>query len=493
MLYIAIFFLICALGAVVFLALKLQSKDAELKNKDLSEQLIIKEREALLQEQNALEQELARAQSRKALAAEKITEADSALREAQRRCGLREPLSAEDFIDWLRKVEIAAKAQGEYRLCREEQEPFFAKAEELKRILLECRAVLPFYNGDSEDFYALVSAAEEKIEAIAELNAEIGRSLQKQQEILAGKQGISEDIEIIAKREQQAEQAWRGLLQNYFNGQINSALSADNLKVLSELIPYKIAADRSGREITALRAELEDALQKQMPELPQNKNAAESALTVEQTRISEAEERIRQAVAAKTEAETHLQGLIGGDRAARLEQQKQVLILEMQDTAEQYLRLKFGCKLAEAALSSYHKLHRSGMMTATERAFSELTQGAYQSLQTRAEGDKDVLLAISANGAGKRAEDMSKGARFQLYMALRAAAYEEDLLKRNINMPFFCDDIFETFDEERTKAACRLMQRIGQKGQAIYLTHHRHVAEIAREVCGENVTIHSIN
>lgn len=491
MLYIVIFFLICALGAVVFLALKLQSKDAELKNKDLTDQLLIKEREILLKEQNALEQELAQAQSQRFLAEEKIAEAGSALLKTQRQCGLTEPLSAEDFIDWLRNVELAAKAQGEYRLCQKEQAPFFAKAEELRQILLEYRPALRVYNGDREDFHALVSAAEEKIEAIAALNAEIERSRQKHQEILIEKQKISKNIEAIAQQERQAEQVWQGLSQNYFNGQTDNTLLADNLTILSDLIPLKTAADRSKREIEALRAELA-TLQKQMPDIPLDKNAIEPALTTEQERISDVEERIRQAVAAKTQAETFLQRLIGGNRAAQLEQRKQVLILEMQEKAEQYLRLKFGCKLAESALSSYHKLHRSGMMTATERAFSELTQGAYQSLQTRTEGDKEVLLAITANGSGKRAEDMSKGTRFQLYMALRAAAYEEDLLKRNINMPFFCDDIFETFDEERTRSACRLMQHIGQKGQAIYLTHHRHVAEIAQDVCGANVTIHSI-
>lgn len=59
-------------------------------------------------------------------------------------------------------------------------------------------------------------------------------------------------------------------------------------------------------------------------------------------------------------------------------------------------------------------------------------------------------------------------------------------------LPFFCDDVFETFDEDRTRAACTLMQRIGQTGQAIYLTHHKHVVDIARQVCGAGVTVHEI-
>ena len=131
------------------------------------------------------------------------------------------------------------------------------------------------------------------------------------------------------------------------------------------------------------------------------------------------------------------------------------------------------------------------MLRATERAFCELTSGAYIGLETQPEGNSEILLAIDKHGASKQAYDLSKGTRFQLYLALRAAAYEQ-LVSKHSSLPFFCDDIFETFDEDRTRSACRLMQHIGTMGQSIYLTHHRHVVDIAREVCGDDVMIHEI-
>ena len=60
------------------------------------------------------------------------------------------------------------------------------------------------------------------------------------------------------------------------------------------------------------------------------------------------------------------------------------------------------------------------------------------------------------------------------------------------HLAFQCDDIFETFDEDRTAAACKLMHSIAGIGQAIYFTHHAHVAEIAQRECREGVTIHEI-
>ena len=131
------------------------------------------------------------------------------------------------------------------------------------------------------------------------------------------------------------------------------------------------------------------------------------------------------------------------------------------------------------------------MMQATEAAFAELTNGAYSHLQTQVDGASETLLALDGGGMAKQAQDMSKGTRFQLYLALRAAAYEQ-LAEQGTSLPFFCDDIFETFDEERTRSACRVMERIGRQGQAIYLTHHQHVVDIARGVCGDGVQIHNI-
>lgn len=197
------------------------------------------------------------------------------------------------------------------------------------------------------------------------------------------------------------------------------------------------------------------------------------------------------AIEARTSAAQALRAIGGDADVALLVEKKTTLELEMQEVALRHLELSLGHRLAEAAIRRYRDAHRSAMIQATETAFSQLTNGAYSKLQTQVDGAAETLLALDASGMAKQAQDMSKGTRFQLYLALRAAAYEQ-LADQGAALPFFCDDIFETFDEERTRSACRLMQRIGRRGQAIYLTHHQHVVDIARDVCGENVQIHSI-
>jgi uncharacterized protein YhaN len=198
------------------------------------------------------------------------------------------------------------------------------------------------------------------------------------------------------------------------------------------------------------------------------------------------------AIIARTKAQEALSRVTGdADVATRVARQR-TLEVEMQDGTLRYLEDRLSLMLAERALRRYRDSHRGGMLVATETAFRTLTNGAYASLTTQAEGQTEALVAIqSASGAAKQAREMSKGTKFQLYLALRAAAYEQVAASGTV-LPFFCDDIFETFDEGRTTAACGLLSQIGQRGQAIYLTHHKHVVDIARALCGDAVQVHQV-
>ena len=58
-------------------------------------------------------------------------------------------------------------------------------------------------------------------------------------------------------------------------------------------------------------------------------------------------------------------------------------------------------------------------------------------------------------------------------------------------MPFVADDIMETFDDFRAAEAFRLFAGMAEVGQVIYLTHHRHLIDVARAAC-PTVTVHDL-
>jgi uncharacterized protein YhaN len=205
-----------------------------------------------------------------------------------------------------------------------------------------------------------------------------------------------------------------------------------------------------------------------------------------------AEKDLTQSIGDLRSASDKLQSVGGDDAVVRLEEERQTAFLTITDQAKQNLRLHLGVMAAERALARYRDKHRSSMLSDTAKAFQTLTTGRYSNLQTQPNGQKEILLALREDD--KRSisvVDMSKGTRFQLYLALRLAGYHQ-FSSSGTTLPFIADDIMETFDNTRTSAALDLLQQMALSGQALYFTHHEHVVDLAREKCGDLVRIHNL-
>lgn len=193
-------------------------------------------------------------------------------------------------------------------------------------------------------------------------------------------------------------------------------------------------------------------------------------------------------LAVHLEARRQIEAVGGDDALARIAATRENLLLEIRERAEAHLARRFGLIAFEAALRRYRDQHRSAMLTRVSAAFSHLTLGAYSGLAAQPDGAQEVLVALSATGGAIMAAEMSSATRSQLYLALRIAGYHE-LAKSRPTVPFIADDIMETFDDQRSAAAFALLAEMSRVGQVIYLTHHRHLCDIARTVCPESNVI----
>ncbi|MCZ4089677.1 AAA family ATPase [Sinorhizobium psoraleae] len=189
-------------------------------------------------------------------------------------------------------------------------------------------------------------------------------------------------------------------------------------------------------------------------------------------------------------AEKAIAGVEGGDTVAELEQRRRTLLLDIENRAIGYLRLRAGVVAAEQALRLFRERHRSAMMQRASRMFMKISGGEYSGLSTHADKGQEFLIANVASVGSKLAGDLSKGTRFQLYLALRIAGYHEVAAAREA-LPFIADDIMETFDDDRAGRAFELMADMARVGQVIYLTHHEHLCDVARDAC-PSVTIHRL-
>lgn len=183
---------------------------------------------------------------------------------------------------------------------------------------------------------------------------------------------------------------------------------------------------------------------------------------------------------------------IGSDSAvAALVEKRESMLLEIEARAHDFMRLSTGIMLANEALRTYRQTHRSSMMKAASDAFSRMTRGAFTGLSATPQDDKELLFGVRADGSTILASEMSRGTRFQLYLALRIAGHEE-LARNGETLPFFADDILEPFDDDRSEETFALLNEMSKHGQVVYLTHHKHLCKLAQKVTDGKVKIHEL-
>ena len=181
---------------------------------------------------------------------------------------------------------------------------------------------------------------------------------------------------------------------------------------------------------------------------------------------------------------------IGGDgKVARLATEREVLLVRMQAAARRALSLTLGIRAAERALHRYRQNHRSAMLERASDAFATMSCGAFSGLGTTPGEGGELLHATRPDGRRvevprgggrtRREGGLSTGTRNQLYLALRIAGYHE-LARSRTPPPFICDDVLETFDDERSVATLGLLGAMAREGQVILLTHHAHLVDLAR-------------
>jgi len=222
---------------------------------------------------------------------------------------------------------------------------------------------------------------------------------------------------------------------------------------------------------------LEAALERLAEGAPEERT---QAYETSDRRVEDLNERLKELFAAKSAAADRLAAVGGDDAVVRIEAERRTILLEIEDKALRFLHLRTGALLAERALQAYREKHRGSMMGRASDAFRAMTRDAYAGLATRPEKDREILIGRPSAGGSKLATDMSKGTRFQLYLALRLAGYEEFVATRH-PVPFVADDIMETFDEPRSEEVLSLFGKVSHLGQVIYLTHHRHLCDLARK------------
>jgi uncharacterized protein YhaN len=150
--------------------------------------------------------------------------------------------------------------------------------------------------------------------------------------------------------------------------------------------------------------------------------------------------------------------------------------------AEAYVRKRAEAAMLRWTIDRYRAEKQAPLLKRASAIFSELTLGRYQSLGVSAEDGRPTLIGVQSDGATVvPVEVMSEGTIDQLFLSLRIAAVEESVAG-GVRLPFLADDLFTTYDDERSAAGFRVLSKLAEQTQVLFFTHHEHLAELARHV-----------
>ena len=182
---------------------------------------------------------------------------------------------------------------------------------------------------------------------------------------------------------------------------------------------------------------------------------------------------------ALTRARDELARLERSDEAARARQEATSLEAQIQDVAERYARARLAQRVLRDAIARFRSAHEGPLLARANALFPALTRERYARLETDLdERDRDVLIAVTADGSRRRVEELSDGTREQLFLALRLAAVERHAATAQA-VPVLFDDVLLESDDDRAERILLALADLATHTQVIVLTHHRHLVEIA--------------
>jgi uncharacterized protein YhaN len=179
--------------------------------------------------------------------------------------------------------------------------------------------------------------------------------------------------------------------------------------------------------------------------------------------------------------------LSGGEGAAAHAQAMADARADLEATARRWMLLRTAAFILRGGIERFRALHQGPLLDAGGAIFRTLTRGSFAGFSIAYdERDEAKLTGLRPDGSVVAIEAMSDGTRDQLFLALRIAAIESYAAEAE-PLPFIADDLFVNFDDARAAAGIDALIGLGAGTQVLLFTHHRHLAELARDRPGVRI------
>ena len=196
--------------------------------------------------------------------------------------------------------------------------------------------------------------------------------------------------------------------------------------------------------------------------------------------LTEARQHEQEAAVRLSELERRYAADAAATSASEAAEHEAAIAAEVGRLLDEYLLLRVASGMLGRALERVEESAGPNGVQRIASAFEAITDGAWSIRASENAKGETVLMALEcgANQPAKQIDQLSEGTRDQLYLALRLVAIESHVAAAP-PLPFLADDILQTFDDARARAAMQALIDLSRHVQVIVLTHHPHLLDVA--------------
>lgn len=219
-----------------------------------------------------------------------------------------------------------------------------------------------------------------------------------------------------------------------------------------------------------------------------DRNAVAARLLELDDAIEIAEDQSRELEREATQLELGLrayEGRAGADAAQELS----ATAARVAELSAVWVRRRLAAAVLERVVEHYRERHQGPVLSRGSELFRRLTLGEFSRLQV---GLEETRLACVRGDQALELEHLSRGTRFQLFLALKLASLE-DYFRSAPPLPLVLDDILVEWDDQRAKAALEVLAEFSEHTQVLLFTHlASHVAAV-ESLADPRICVHHLH
>ena len=393
---------------------------------------------------------------------ESLLQMDDQWSDKLKKKGLPEDLPAQRVGDFLTNVNELKRLHQD---IIESKRSIQSTEERIQQFEDKLRSVLSGHDSfESSTIYELINSLEAESKA-AQNRVQLEDQLKKK----------VHELETLNSSATQIEQERKGLLEQ---AKVETSeafyIAIEHQKLYDDL---KRKQENAGTTIKTICGA--DELEKTLKELEQF-TPSELSTKKENTEIDyeSVKEQYDQMNRELASIKTEIRHILEPDEMYGLQNEKESLQERLKEETKEWLSTKLALEVLNESKQRYEQERQPEVITQTRKYFKAITENAYEDLRISL-SEKHVSI-IDDRGRHKTVEELSRGTREQLLLALRLGLIEE--YEKNAEpLPVALDDIMVNFDVHRAENLAKVLTDFAKDRQVILFTCHEHTRDLFKD------------